>query len=321
VYAIVALAAAAAAGVTVAATALTADHPHAVTATTRLRPGAPPLLLDLGVRTDPEARALRQALTLYDNGKRAEAGAIFRRYHSLEARVGAALSGWPGSLDSLLGLGRANPRSAVVQLHVGLARYWSGDGTGAETAWATAARDGPDTPYGVRAQDLLHPSMPPGLPIFVPSFPSPPELAKLSPPEQLASLERRARAGAPHDLLLYGVALQRLGRPLSAEREFAAAAAKAPHDPEAQVAAAVGRFTKDQPERAFSRLGPLVRVFPKAATVRFHLGLLLVWLGNLDQAETEFRAAYADGPSTVLGHESKTFLDQLQNARTRSRNK
>jgi len=321
VYAVVALAAAAAAGATVGVTALTADHPHRAAATTELRSGSPPLFLDLGVRTDAEAQALRRALTLYDKGRHGEALAVFRRYHSLEARVGAALSEWPQSLDSLLVLGRAYPGSAIVQLHVGLARYWSGDGTAANAAWATAARDGPDTPYGVRAQDLLHPRMPPGVPMFVPSFPDPPELAKLSPPEQLAYLARRARAGAAHDLLLYGVALQRLGRPLSAERDFAAAAAKAPHDADAQVAAAVGRFTKDHPERAFSRLGPLVRVFPRAATVRFHLGLMLLWLGQLDQAETEFEQAVAEGPSTVLGRESKTFLDRLQSIRTSGRNK
>jgi len=34
--------------------------------------------------------------------------------------------------------------------------------------------------------------------------------------------------------LLYGAALQKLGRPVSAEREFAAAAKLAPGDPDAQ---------------------------------------------------------------------------------------
>ena len=56
--------------------------------------------------------------------------------------------------------------------------------------------------------------------------------------------------------LLYGAALLRLGRTVSAEREFAAAAALAPHDADAQVAAAVGRFDKANPSLAFSRLGP-----------------------------------------------------------------
>ena len=34
---------------------------------------APPLVLDLGVRSDPEAQALRRAARLYDSGKRAQA--------------------------------------------------------------------------------------------------------------------------------------------------------------------------------------------------------------------------------------------------------
>src|SRR5207302_3280371 len=198
---------------------LTSDHPNGAAASTPLRPGVPPLLLDLGVRTDAEARALRQGLTLYDKGQRQQALVIFRRYRSLDAQVGAQLSDWPRSLDALLALGGEYPASPVVQLHVGLARYWSGSGTEAKAAWVRAERSGPDTPYGVRAQDLLHPEMPPGLPMFVPSFPSPPELSHLSPPRQLAFLAARARAGSPHDRILYGVALQRLGRPLSAARE------------------------------------------------------------------------------------------------------
>src|SRR5205085_2890859 len=121
--------------------------------------------------------------------------------------------------------------------------------------------------------------------------------------------------------ILYGVALERLDRPLSAERQFAAAAALAPGDPDAQTAAAVGRFTKDHPERAFSRLGPLVRSFPHAPTVRFHLGLMLLWLARVDAAETEFRKAHAEGPASPLGHEAKTFLVRIESIRTRRPNK
>src|SRR5205823_8871692 len=128
-------------------------------------------------------------------------------------------------------------------------------------------------------------------------------LAHLSPPGQLAFLERGAKKGDAHAKLLYGVALQRLDRPLSAEHQFAAAAALAPHDADAQTAAALGRFTKEHPERAFSRLGPLVRTFPRAPTVRFHLGLMLLWLGQLAQAKSEFRQAHADAPGSSLGHE------------------
>jgi tetratricopeptide (TPR) repeat protein len=112
--------------------------------------------------------------------------------------------------------------------------------------------------------------------------------------------------------LLYGLALQRLGRPLSAERQYAVAAALAPANVEAQVAAAVGRYRKDSPQRAFSRLGPLARKFPRAATVRFHLGLLLVWLGRADAARQYFEAARRLEPGSVYAREGSRLLRGLE---------
>ena len=104
-----------------------------------------------------------------------------------------------------------------------------------------------------------------------------------------------------HGKLLYGVALQRLGRQLSAQREFEAAARLAPGDPEAQVAAAVGRFDKADPSRAFSRLGPLAQRYPGSQSVRFHLGLSLLWLGSVKKAKAELRLARDAGSTTPLG--------------------
>jgi Flp pilus assembly protein TadD len=98
---------------------------------------------------------------------------------------------------------------------------------------------------------------------------------------------------------------------LSAEREFGAAAALAPKDPEALTAAAVGRFDKDRPARAFSRLGPLARRYPKAATVRFHLGLLLLWLGQVDAARRQLRLARAVEPGSIAAKQADAFLRRL----------
>jgi tetratricopeptide (TPR) repeat protein len=309
---IVALAAAAAVGVTVGVTLATRGGKHETATTPSLRPGAPPLLLDLGVRTDPEARALRRAAALYTRDRRRAAGRIFARYHSLEARVGAALAAWPRGLARIEALADRHPRSSLAQLHEGLALYWVGRISAARPAWRRAKRAEPDSSYAVRAGDLLHPEDPiPGLPFFVPSFASPPQLDRLSPPRQFTFLASRARTGGAREKLLYGAALQRLGRPLSAERQFAAAAALAPRDADAQVAAAIGFFDKDAPQRAFARLGPLTRAFPRAPTVRFHLGILLLWLGQVDQAKRQFRLARAEGPSSRLGREANRFLLRL----------
>jgi Flp pilus assembly protein TadD len=284
----------------------------------RPRPGSPPLVLDLGVRTDPQALALERAARLYDAGKRRRALAIFERYRSPEARVGAAFAVWPDdSLARLEQLSQARPDDGFVLLHLGLARFWSGRTGAAQAAWRAAKRRDPDSASAVRADDLLHPNTPRGVPIFVPSFSAPASLARLSAPRQLAALVRGARTGGVRRKLLYGVALQRLGHRVSAEREYAAAAAVAPSDPEANVAAAVGLFDKDRPAVAFSRLGPLVRRFPRAPTVRFHLGLLLLWLGEVRTAKRELRFAYAEGPSSPLGREAKSFLARLESIRTK----
>jgi tetratricopeptide (TPR) repeat protein len=317
---VVAAAAAAAAGATVGATVLTSSGSQRTPGaqqtegaqTARPRSGAPPLVLDLGLRTDPEAVALRRAAALYDRGQRRRASPIFVRYHSAEATIGAALADWPAGFSRLQAIARDHPRSALVLLHLGLGLYWQGRDAEARAAWRRAKRSQPDTRYAVRASDLLHPEDPiPDLPFFVASFREPAQLARLSPPRQLAFLAARARAGTAHDKILYGVALQRLGRPISAERQLTAAAALAPHDPEARAAAAVGLFDKDHPALAFGKLGPLVREFPRAATVRFHLGILLLWLGRVAEARKQLRLARAVDPASPLAREADRFLSRL----------
>ena len=314
VTAIVAVAACLAAGTAVGVTLLqTRGEKRGTVGVTKPRKGSPPLLLDFGLRTDAQAVALRRALQLYDAGRHAQAEAIFARFPSVDGRIGAAFATWPkGSLDRVKEVVAAAPASSTAQLHLGLAYYWAGRTADALAAWRTAETAQPDTPAAVHASDLLHPSLPvPGLPPFTPSFGPPASVAKLSAPDELAALARAARRRDAHAKILYGVALQRLGHRLSAQRQFAAAARLAPRDPEAQVAAAVGRFTKEHPEAAFSRLGPLVKTFPHAPTVRFHLGLLLLWLGEVPKARTELRQAAAEAPSSALGREAKSFLARL----------
>lgn len=277
------------------------------------REGAPPLGLDLGVRDDAEARALRRAEALYARGDLVGAKAIFDRYDSLEARVGSAFAAWPeGTRDRLEQLAGLHPARAVVLLHLGIARTWAGTGRERE-AWQAAAEAEPDTAYRVTADNLLYPEFARGLPVFATTTPLPPGLDGLPPARQLALLERSARQSVGGKLL-YGAALQRLGRQLSAGRVFAAAARERPDDPEAQVAAAVGRFSKASPADAFSRLGPLTRRFPRSATVRFHLGLLLLWSGEVKEAKRQLTLARRAEPGSALGQEAGRYLAELRKA-------
>jgi tetratricopeptide (TPR) repeat protein len=317
VWIVVAAAAAIVVTAAVAIVVATSGKTSSVTAP-QPRKGAPLLLLDTGLRTDAETRALRRAAVLYTKGRRVEAGRIFAAQHSLNAELGAAFARWPdGTLARVSALARTHPGSALARLHLGLALIWTGRNAEGVAALRKAEQIEPDSASAVRAGDLLHPRVAPGLPNFVPSFAAPVEIAKLPAARQLSVLARAARRPDVRAKLLYGVALQRVERPVSAERQFAAAAALAPDNPEAQVAAAVGRFDKDNPSAAFSRLGPLTKRFPRASTVRFHLGLLLLWLNDLPDARKQLRLARAEAPGTPLAREANRFLVRLSSIGTK----
>ena len=204
-------------------------------------------------------------------------------------QVREALQAWPaGTARRLRILAARYPQSALVQLELGLALALSGQQADAIQAWRAAERAQPDSPSAVRAQDLRHPGSPPGLPPFVPSF--------------------TRVTNAVQSQLLQGAAYQQVLRPVSAERAFLAAVKAAPNDPEALTAAAVGLYDKDRPALAFSRLGPLARRFPHAQTVRFHLGLLLIYFGDMPRARRELALARAQDPRTLLGKRAETLL-------------
>ena len=316
VFLLVGLVAAAAVAV-VAAAVVSSDGGTATTAgMPEPRPGRPPLSLALGFRDDAEARDLQRGSTAYSRGRLEQAAALFAKHDSLEAKVGAAFAAWPeGTYDRLEQLAKLYPETAVVQLHLGLARLWAQRGDPVE-AWRAAIEAEPDTPYAILAGNVLHPQLPRGLPAFIPSFDAPDEVTKLPPARQLEALRRRAARGGVRDLLLYGVGLQRVGRPVSAANVFQTAARRDPRSVDARVAAAVGKFDKAEPARAFGSLGPLTRVFPKEPTVRFHLGVLLLWTGRVDAAERQFRLAARTKPDSPIAREADRYLETIRRARS-----
>jgi hypothetical protein len=308
----------AAAAAVIAAAVVSSNGGSATTTTEKPegREGRPPLSLALGFRTDPEARDLAQASALYQRGNTGAAAALFAKHDSLEAKVGSALASWPeGSLDRLEQLAKLYPGIAVVQLHLGLARLWANEGDAVE-AWRAALDAEPDTPYAIVAGNLLHPQLPRGLPAFIPSFAASPEITRLPPARQLEALRRAADRGGVRERLLYGVGLQRVGRPVSASRVFTQAAGRAPGEIEAQVADAVGRFDKDAPGHAFGRLGPLTRTYPNEPSVRFHLGVLLLWTGRIEASKRQFRLASRTRPGSPLAREAERYLETIRRARS-----
>jgi tetratricopeptide (TPR) repeat protein len=210
--------------------------------------------------------------------------------------IRAAFDDWPnGSIDEMERLGREYPRDPVVQLYRGIALIWAGYPSDAEDVLRRAKKVGRDTPWEVQADSVLHPEYQVGYPTF-------------RPLEANLLLERGAR-------------LQTEGRQHSALRVFERAAKQMPDDDEAQVAAAVARFDKDNLTASFSRLGPLTRRFPQSQTVRFYLGLLLAWTGQRDPAIAQFEQAVALGPDTELGRGAAQFLTNVNAGGTGSSSK
>ena len=187
-------------------------------------------------------------------------------------------------------LARDHPRDAVVQFNYATLLFCRGYFADATTAFRQAKKVGRDTFYEVEADNLLHPQFfhpadGPGYPIF--------------------------EATRPDPLLERGIVLQREFHQHSAEKLYLQDAKLHPNEPDAQVAAAVGRFDEDDIAAAFSHLGPLVLRFPHSQTVRYHLGLLLSWTGQRAQAVTEFKLARKLGPTTPMGREAAEFLKGL----------
>ncbi len=318
--ALLVVAVAVAAVAVVGAAVLSADGDSAAvpsdTTTSEPREGRPPLSFALGFRDDPEAQDLTRAVALYGRGDTAGAAALFATYDSLEAKVGAAFAAWPeGALERLEQLAKLYPEVAVVQLHLGLARLWANRGDPVE-AWRAVLDAEPDTPYAIVAGNLLHPDLPRGLPTFIPSFAASAAITELPPARQLEALRVAAARGGAREQLLYGVGLQRVGRPVSAARVFDQAAKRFPRDVEAQVAGAVGAFDKDAPEKAFGRLGPLSQTYPNEPSVRFHLGVLLLWTGRIQGAERQFRLASRAQASSPLAREADRYLETIRQARS-----
>jgi Flp pilus assembly protein TadD len=191
-----------------------------------------------------------------------------------------------GAARALEPLTQEHPGDPVVQFNYATALYCAGFPVEAEAAYRKAKTTGRNTWYQVEADILLHPQYfqkgPYGYPTFTYFGKDP--------------------------LLIQGEIQQRAFHPVSAEALYARAAKLHPTDPEAQVAAAVGRFDMGDLNASFSRLGPLVKTFPRSQSVRFHLGLLLAWTGQKAQSVKEFELARALGPQTKLGKESDAFL-------------
>ena len=237
----------------------------------------------LATRQDPpqpKTRCEERAQPLIVPGVRSDEAA--------QVRAAFALGG-KRTVFALEAVEQRAPKDPVVQFNYGVALFCAGYLDEASQAFRAAKTTGRDTFYEMRADEILHPQY-------------------FAPQDGLYPLFQPTRRDP---LLLRGVLQQRAGHQHSAERLYLKAAQLHPNDDEAQVAAAVGRFDEDDLAASFSRLGPLVKRFPHSQSVRYHLGLLLAWTGQKDEATRQFRLARALGPATTLGKQADVFLRSL----------
>ena len=173
VVGIVALCAVAAVVVIVGGTVLLSRHESTTPRRSRAGNAGPaararPAARRRGAGARPGGNASRRA----EAAEPAQAAAIFRRYTTVEARLGLAFAEWTGPSEP-----RARSRRSPTRTrrsrgahNLGLADFQAGRNADAASAWQKTASRFPDSPYAVDALDALQsadvvvPGLPPSSP-------------------------------------------------------------------------------------------------------------------------------------------------------------
>ena len=258
---------------------------------------------------DPKRADLQMAigseqLVRGDGEAAAAAFTAARRLGDPSADVALAVAGYdPKQPDATVArLKLLAPTQPFAAYELGVVQLWAGRIALATSALKALRDAAPESFYGVKADDLLHPTMQAGYPLFVPAE-DPPGAASS---EALAAAARNS----PNDAvaqLQYGAALQAAGHRQAALAAYRQAIKADPTSVEAQVALAVGAFSKDDPAKAFGTIGPLARDHTGDPSPRFHLALMLLWIGQPDQARAQFQQVEKEAPTTRLARLAAFF--------------
>lgn len=179
---------------------------------------------------------------------------------------------------------------AAVVFNLGVAQLWDGQLTQATASLMHTRRLDPYGFYGSIADNLLFAKQ--ELQSYPPYFPP-----FSQPSDPLAKLRANARAH-PADAsawLELAVALERTNR----VQAIAAARRALADDPtgiDPRVALAVLAFDKDMPGTALQTLDSMASDEPTNAEIRFHLGLLLFWTRDFQDAAGQMRQVVASHP-------------------------
>ncbi len=198
-------------------------------------------------------------------------------------------------MNRLAGL---HPQDAVVQLNLGVALFWAGL-PGAEDAWRAAAASEPDTAYAVVAGNLLHPDYAKGLP----DLRHDDTAAECAGGPDSRRNSSSCSAAAPSEASRESccTASRCSGSACSARRSESSCRRRArrPETPRRRWRRPWAASTRHGRRRRSRGSGPLTRRFPDRATVRFHLGLLLLWSGEVKEARTQLVRATTVEPGSA----------------------
>ena len=277
----------------------------------------PRLQLSVVLRTDARqvARAAERATTGDRGAAKEQFDALLHVDPSpLKRRSARRSRRGPSGRSTSSASSRAEyPESALVHLHLGLALYAGGDDTAALPSGERRSKSS-------RTRRRLCAPRICSTPIWrldgrssIPSFAPTLDLENDSPAAQLAGAAPPGHEG-------------RRARTISstASRSSASDARCPPGSPSRALSSSTERAsthasrmlsavsTRTSRREAFSRLGPLAQAHPRSPLVRFHLGLLLLWIRDVENARKQLqRAADADRDG-FYGREARALLSRLE---------
>ena len=208
----------------------------------------------------------------------------------------------PAAIAALRRLPQNQP---VVAFNLGVAEYWNGDLQDATTSFEATRRLDPYGFYGSRADNLLFRDQElPGYPPYIP----PVSIAGTSLEALRAAV--RAAPGSAEAWLRLAAALgqsPQVGARVAAIRAARRALALDPTGIDARVAVAVLSFDKGNPAATMGTLGPMAANEPNNAEIRFHMGMVLFWLKQFDDAAAQMRQVLAENPGRPYGPVARVF--------------
>ncbi|MGZ4481049.1 MAG: tetratricopeptide repeat protein, partial [Gaiellales bacterium] len=226
---------------------------------------------------------------------------------SVEAAVAAAVRGYdPAQPDrAVAALQRLPQNNATVVFHLGEVQLWAGDRRAAAETFIRVERLDPCGFYGRIVDGLLFSSELPCYPPYV----SATQRRGMTP----ARL-RQAVSDHPRDAEAWVrlAASEQFSHRAAAVRAARRAVELDPTGISPRIALAVISFDKANPAATMGVLGPLSQQAPSNPELRFHMGVVLLWLRQTEDALAQFRQALADDPHGSYGSAARQFLDKLK---------